>query len=440
MEATSSNSLAKDQDTYLYSAGSAWFVLAMTVGLMLFDYIDRQVIVSLFPHIKAEWGLSDEQLGGLVSIVSITVAIGSVPVALVADRISRVKSVVAMGFVWSLACISCMFTQNYAQLFTARAVVGAGEAGYGSVGTALIASHFPSRMRSAVLAVLFSTASIGSVIGVALGGVIAVHWGWKTAFGIMGFPGLLLALLYLKVRDYRTVELTGRHSVAMQSTGGVVRLIVQALSRSPTMLWTCVGGACQLIVLSAVWSWLPSYLNRFYAVPVAQAGIKAAVVIFCGAVGAVVWGYVVDRASRRNPCNKLLVLAALCLVTMLILVFAFGVGVWFGLPPGLGGRFGLIALGGFFANCTVGPVAAVVIDVVHPSVRSTGASVLALFQNLFGLAVGPFIAGALSDALGLQVAMAIIPIFGVFAALSFLKASRSYDRDVQRTYLAVRTA
>jgi MFS family permease len=106
----------------------------------------------------------------------------------------------------------------------------------------------------------------------------------------------------------------------------------------------------------------------------------------------------------------------------------------------LGGRFGLIALGGFFANCTVGPVAAVVIDVVHPSVRSTGASVLALFQNLFGLAVGPFIAGALSDALGLQVAMAIIPIFGVFAALSFLKASRSYDRDVQRTYLAVRTA
>lgn len=69
---------------YLVGRGEAWFAFAMTMGLMLFDYIDRQVIVSLFPQIKQQWQLSDKQLGALVSIVSLTVALGTLPVALLA--------------------------------------------------------------------------------------------------------------------------------------------------------------------------------------------------------------------------------------------------------------------------------------------------------------------------------------------------------------------
>src|SRR4029077_3994946 len=154
----------------------------MTFGLMLFDYIDRQVIVSLFPHIKSEWNLSDKQLGSLVSIISIVVAIGGIPVALMADRVSRVKSIVVMATLWSVASISCMFTTNFGQLFAARAVVGAGETGYGSVGAALIATLFPMRLRSALLVAFFAAASLGSVLGVVLGGVIAAKWGWRAAF------------------------------------------------------------------------------------------------------------------------------------------------------------------------------------------------------------------------------------------------------------------
>src|SRR6478736_7907208 len=117
-------------DGYLYSRGQAWFAFAMTIGLMMFDYIDRQVIVSLFPYLKAEWALSDKQLGGLVSAVSVTVALGAIPVALLGERGSRVRSVVVMGLVWSLASISCMFSRGYGQLLAARAMVGLGEAGY----------------------------------------------------------------------------------------------------------------------------------------------------------------------------------------------------------------------------------------------------------------------------------------------------------------------
>src|SRR3954454_21841603 len=126
------------QEGYLFTRGQAWFAFAMTLALMIFDYVDRQVIVSLFPYLKAEWSLSDKQLGALVSVVSVTVALAALPVALFADRASRVKSIVVMATLWSLSTISCMWAKSYGQLLAARAMVGLGEAGYGSVGAALI--------------------------------------------------------------------------------------------------------------------------------------------------------------------------------------------------------------------------------------------------------------------------------------------------------------
>ena len=313
-----------ERDGYLATRGQAWFAFAMTVALMVFDYVDRQIIVSLFPHLKAEWGLSDTQLGTLVSAVSVTVAIAGIPVALVADRMSRVRSIVVMATVWSLATISCMFTRNYGQLLAARSVVGLGEAGYGSVGAGLIASHFPARMRGALMAGFFASASVGSVLGVMLGGIIAAHWGWKAAFGVVGVPGLVLALLYLFVRDYRTVQLTPTLDAASRSTRAAAVHIVRVLTRSRTMLWMCIGAPAQVIVISAVWSWLPSYLNRVHGMAPQDAGVKAALVVLCGALGSVVWGMSVDRAGRSRPGAKLQMLALLCLATMLVLGFAFG--------------------------------------------------------------------------------------------------------------------
>ncbi len=414
-----------ERDDYLVSRPQAWFAFAMTFALMLFDYIDRQVIVSLFPHLKAEWNLSDKQLGGLVSIISIVVAVGGIPVALLADRISRVKSVVVMATTWSLATISCMFAGSYGQLFAARAMVGVGETGYGSVGAALIASLFPRRMRSALLGAFFAAASIGSVLGVLLGGVIATHYGWKAAFGVVGIPGLALALLYLLVRDYKTVPLTAKLDRVTESTGNLLAHIASTLLHTRTLLWVCVGAASQLIVVSAVWSWLPSYLNRFYGVTPDLAAKQAALVVLFGALGSIVWGTVVDRLGRRRVRNKLVALAALCVITMVVFLLAFA-----GSTASVG-QFRLIALGGFMMTCTVGVAAAVALDVIHPGVRSTGAAVLSLFQNLFGLAVGPFLAGMLSDLWGLQQAMAVIPAFGLLAAMFFLVAARSYEHDMR---------
>jgi len=397
----------------------------MTIALMMVDYLDRQVIVSLFPHIKAHWGLSDKQLGAMVSIVSVTVALAGIPVALLADRWSRVRSIVLMATIWSLATISCLFARNYGQLMAARAVVGLGEAGYGSVGAALIASVFPERLRSSLLAALFASASVGSVLGVMLGGLIAARWGWQAAFGVVGFPGLVLALLYLRVRDYRTVALSPGDVVAVSKIEDV-RFALKSLARSHTIRWVCLGAAAQLIVVSSIWAWLPSFLNRYHGMTPADAGVRAALVVLIGAAGSLFWGVVVDRVGAGRSRRKTYALAGLCVLSMLVLMPAFA-ATGTALPGGI--QFMLIALGGFVMTCTVGPVSAIVIDVTHPGLRATGASVLSLFQNLLGLAAGPVIAGALSDALDLDAALCVIPAFSAIAALLFVMASRSYETE-----------
>ena len=285
-------------------------------------------------------------------------------------------------------------------------------------------------MRGALMAGFFASASVGSVLGVMLGGLIAARWGWKAAFGVVGFPGLLLALLYLKVRDYPTVELTSRQDRAMRSTRSAAQAIVKALVRSRTMLWVCVGGAAQVLVVSAIWSWLPSFLNREYGLPPDQAAVKAALVVLCGAIGSVVW---VRSSTVPAPPPARQAVRDGAAVHRLV--------------PGGGCRLRRSAARP--GDVRAGPLRAHrprwLPDDLHrrpgdgdrdrrdpPAVRATSASVLALFLNLFGLAAGSFIAGVLSDAWGLTTALTAIPAFSLLAALAFRFAARTYEADIQR--------
>jgi hypothetical protein len=63
-------------------------------------------------------------------------------------------------------------------------------------------------------------------------------------------------------------------------------------------------------------------------------------------------------------------------------------------------------------------------------VRATGIATLALFNNLIGLAPGPYLVGLLSDATDLKTAMTVAPVAGLLAAACFLLAARSYDADL----------
>jgi MFS family permease len=409
------------RDGWLVPPRQAWFAFAMAFLLMTFDFVDRQVVVSMFPALKSAWGLSDKQLGALISSVSVTIAILSFPVALVADRWSRVKSIAAMAALWSVATIACGFSRSYGQLLAARSVIGVGEAGYGAAGGALLTSMFPASRRATVVSGFLAAASVGSVAGVVLGGVTTAHWGWQATFGIVGIPGLVLAVAFLLVRDYRTVPLVDAGAVSMGP-----RAVLRALFRPRSALAAYIAGACQLVSVSTLLAWLPSYFNRAYGLPVDQAGLKSAIVILLGSIGIVAWGYLADRLAAGNRRAKLLVPAACMVVTTLLLSAAFGL-----LPPG-GAQFGLIVAGGFMMTAASGSVPSVAIDVIHPGLRATAAATVAVVQNLFGLAAGPLIAGALSDAYGLGTALAVMPLFCLVSAAALLWGSRAYPGDLDR--------
>jgi predicted MFS family arabinose efflux permease len=403
----------------------AWSVFAILFALMVVDYVDRQVVVSMFPHLKAYWDLSDSQLGGLVSIVSITVALGAVPLSLLADRWSRVKSIFFMVLIWSLACISCAFAASYSQLLGARSLVGLGEAAYGTVGAALLASLFPLRMRSTVLGAFFAAATMGSVLGVMLGGFIAERWGWQAGFGAVGVPGLLLCFVFLLiVRDYKTVALP-RSTQPDGKPRTAARTVIAELLRPRTALVTCIGAGLNLLVVSTTWAWLPSYFNRYYGLAPDRAGVKTALVVLVGGVGTLLWSVVADRLMSRVPSARLQVAAVTAVLTAVFMITAFAI-----LQPG-NVQFALIIAGSLMMTGSVGTTDAVIIDVIHPSVRATAASILALTRNLFGLASGPLLAGALSDAYGLPFALSVVPVVCFVAAALYLVAARSYATDLK---------
>jgi len=402
----------------------AWAVFVLTFLLMMSNFICRQVIVGIFPFLKVQWTLTDAQLGSLASIVALTVGLMTLPISLLVDRWSRVKGIAAMAVVWSLATVACGFAGTYSQLLALRGVIGIGEAGYGSAGSAILSHVFPESRRSSVIGGFLAAALFGSVVGVVLGGVLATHLSWQGALIVVGIPGLVLAVLYpVVVRDYATVALLKRPDAA-NHTGRKMRVVdaLKELFGSPAVCFTYLGSGLQVLVQSTLIAWLPSYLNRFYGLTPELAAIKAAMVVLLGGIGMFCGGYLADHASRKNYRRRLQLPALYALGSFILLTTAFS------LQPG-SKQFFLIALGGFVVSGHAGAAVAVIAGVTHPGLRTTALAIQVLASNLIGLAPGPFIVGTLSDALGLSSAMAIIPLASVGAAIFFQLGSRYLARD-----------
>lgn len=182
----------------------SWVVFALSFGLLISDYMARQVLNAVFPLLKAEWALSDGQLGLLSGVVAVMVGLLTFPLSLAADRWGRVRSLTLMAILWSLATLLCSVAQNFEQMLIGRALVGVGEAAYGSVGIAVVISVFPQRMRATLSAAFMAGGIFGQVLGVALGAEIAADHGWRAAFMVIGVGGLALGVLYpIIVRERR---------------------------------------------------------------------------------------------------------------------------------------------------------------------------------------------------------------------------------------------
>lgn len=411
---------------YLLSRGYSYYIFVLLFLLYLFDYIDRLVVVSLFPFIKAEWGLTDTQLGMLVSAVYWSILIFTFPVSILVDRWSRKKSIGLMALLWSVATAVCALTRNFSQLFTARTAIGIGEAGYAPGGTAMLSAIFPEEKRGRILGIWNASIPLGSAIGIILGGVIAENLGWRHAFGIVALPGMLVAVLFFWVKDYRTVELVqrvdaGKDDRVTMSRADIVRQFTQAKS----LICNNLGFASNVFVTTALLSWLPSYFHRIEGISMSKASMKGGAIMFMAIMGAPLGGFLADKWYEKRKSARLLFPGLSSIITSFILFAAFVF---------LDGtaQYVSLLLAGIAAVAFVPSGVAVTQDVVHPGLRAMSLSICVIVQHILGSSLGPIFVGILSDTYDIKAAITFLPLFTLLAGFFFLIGSRFYERDIGR--------
>ena len=395
----------------------AWVVFALTFGLLISDYMARQVLSAVFPLLKSEWQLTDAQLGFLSGVVPLMVGVLTVPISLLADRVGRVRSIAIMAAAWSLATVLCSLAQTYNQMLAARLLVGLGEAAYGSVGIAVIISVFPERMRATLAGAFMAGGLAGQVLGVAVGGAVAATHGWRMAFMVIGVAGLLLAVAYpLIVRESRLSEEhpEARKKVTFASLG--------ALFAGRTLKCTYVASGLQLFVAGAIPAWLPTYFVRYYDLPLKGATSLAALFLGLGGGGMILCGIASDRLVRDGS-QRAWLSAAYCIGCALFITAAFS------LSPGPG-QLILLGAGMFLAASSAGPAGAIVAGLTPAALHGTAFAVLTLANNAFGLAPGPIVTGWLADRIGLLGALQLLPFASTAAAAVFLIGSLRARKEI----------
>lgn len=398
-----------------------WLVFALAFGLLLADYMSRQVLSAVFPFLKTEWALSDSRLASLSSVVALMVGLLTLPLSVLADRWGRVKSLVLMAVVWSIATLVCALAGNYPQMLAARFFVGVGEAAYGSVGVALVLSVFAARRHAALSGAFMAGGSFGSVLGVAAGGVIAVHLGWRWSFATMAVFGLVLAVAFWAVvKEDRNAE-----HAAEPVPEVAFRAPISTLFTNPAVLCAYVGSGLQMFTAAVLLSWMPSFFNRYYGLAPDRAAGLAAIIVTLVGTGMVVCGVITDRVGRVDMARKWTTAIAFCLISLVTLGIGFSMST--GAP-----QLVLLGIGAFFSGGSAGPTVAMVANLTHPSVRASAFGTLTLANSLLGLALGPFVVGVLADHLGLQNALRITPVVSVLAIAALLLGRRMYPIGLRK--------
>lgn len=418
---------------YLFPKAYTAYVFLLLWLLYFFDYIDRMVVVSLFPFLKADWGLTDAQCGAMVSAVYWAIILFSFPVSIVIDRWSRKKCIGIMAVLWSMATGACAVTKNFSQLFAARAAIGIGEAGYAPGGTAMISALYPENKRAFMVGIWNASIPLGMAAGIVIGEAIASRWGWRHAFGIVALPGAIIALLFFFVKDYKTVglEKTVDQRASVQDAGPATkkmpsRDIVRTFAQTPSLLFTYFGFAGMMFTSISMSTFLPTYFQRIQGFPLQKATFLASGIMLTSIVGSPLGGWIADAWMKKRIQARLLLPALSAFLTAALFLGGFH------LPSGGMIQYGIFLLAGIASIAWASSAIAVTQDVVHPGLRAISYALCVVTQNLLGSALGPVVTGAFSDRYGILTALKIASTIALISCLLFYLGSRFYRRDLEK--------
>jgi predicted MFS family arabinose efflux permease len=288
----------------------------------------------------------------------------------------------------------------------------------------MISGLYPVDKRAKMIGLWNASIPLGTAIGVLMGGLIAEHLGWKHAFGIVALPGLIVAVLFLFVKDYKTVDLSfldSSHKRVKMERKDMVREFIT----KPSVIYTYFGFAAVIFVTTSMITWLSTYFQNMRGLPQAKAGTMASAVMVLALIGAPLGGYLTDKWRKSQPRARLLFPAISTLLTAVLLFMALY------LFQGTI-QYITLLLFGISIMLFIAGAAAVTQDVIHPGLRATSYAIAVVVQNLLGASTAPLIMGKIYDLSNIQTAFAMLPFILVVGSILFYMGSRHYIEDLAK--------
>jgi MFS transporter, Spinster family, sphingosine-1-phosphate transporter len=407
---------------------SAGFGLAILSFINLLSYLDRFIVSALAQSLKeAGLGLTDANLGSLMSGFLIVYTAVAPVFGAMGDRRSRPRLIALGVAIWSFATALSGFANSYLALFAARASVGVGEAAYVTIAPSLLSDYFPLRQRGRVMAIFFCAIPVGSALGYVVGGLVDKHYGWRTAFFVAGIPGLLLAALCLLLRDPPRGVQDGataqaksndpRTSVRQQTWTTYKRLV-----RNKPYALTVLGYAAYTFAIGGLGFWMPAFLERVHGIPRDQATVSfGTIVVITGFVGTFAGGWLGDLLAKKSRQSYLWLSA---IATLVAAPF-----VWLALTTASNSLYVVsMVIAQLCLFLSTGPINAAIINLVIAGERASAIALSVFAIHVLGDVISPPLVGALSDAFSLQKAVDILPVAALLGGIIWVFAARAQAR------------
>lgn len=378
---------------------SQWRVLLILMLVNFVNYVDRQIIFSLFPAIRRDFNLSFVQLGYLATAFTVVLSLGSFPLGILADHFSR-RVVISLGVLfWSGATLFSGFAGSFHSLLIARGMVGVGEAAYTPAGTAVISASFPGEVRARVQGVFDIGMFIGGATGIALGGVMAASFGWRSAFFLVGLPGVLLGLSAVRLPKTDN-GYSGKF------------MPIRELLRVPAFLALLVSGWFSSFAGYAYVAWGPELVQDYKGFSPREASLALALAVVVGGTCGIATGaYLSDFLAKLRNWGRAVIIPV---------GFVLGApAIYFSLHSSSKPAFLVFfGLGAFFLSWYHGPLTATIHDLVPPRGHASALGFYYLFVNLFAMAIAPLVIGKIADRYNLITALHV-PIIAQLAGAAF---------------------
>jgi MFS transporter, Spinster family, sphingosine-1-phosphate transporter len=415
---------------------SASFGLAILSFINLFSYLDRYVVSALAESLKhAGLGLSDANLGSLMSAFLVVYTLTAPVFGALGDRLSRPRLIAFGVACWSFATALSGFAGSYLSLFSARATVGVGEAAYVTIAPSLLSDLFPARQRGRVMAIFFCAIPVGSALGYVVGGLVDKHYGWRAAFFVAGGPGLALAALCLLLRDPPRGAQDGTGSVqAPKSPVAGARKTAWAvygrLVRNKPFSLAVLGYAAYTFAVGGLAFWMPAFLERTRGVSRGEATVSfGTIVVITGFIGTFVGGWLGDYCARRSGQAYLWLSAIATLIAAPC--------VWMALTTVSHSQYlTWMVVAQLCLFLSTGPINAAIVNQVSATERATAIALEVFVIHMLGDVPSPFLIGAISDRFSLGQAVKIVPAAVLAGALIWGWAALVQARGAARSTVA----